>query len=79
MQKFLAGERETFVFRDRRTMNTVLQIVREEAVLIFLYFVWQSSVLSAKFEQMHAAVRIMAADNYVPQFPKESARMFFGK
>ena len=79
MQKFLAGERETFVFGDRRTMNTVLQIVRKEAVLIFFYFVWQSSVLSAKFEQMHAGVRIMAADNHVPQFPEEGARIFFGK
>ena len=37
-------------------------------------FFWRSSVHSAKFGQMQAAVTIMAADNHVPQFPEGRAR-----
>ena len=38
-------------------------------------FFWISTVHSAKFVQMHAAVTITAADNHVPEFPEGSARM----
>ena len=37
----------------------------------------RSTVHSAKFGQIHAAVTIMAADDHVPQFPEESARTIF--
>ena len=46
-------------------MNTVFKIVREQPVFR------RSSVHSATVGQLHAAVTIMAAGNYVPQFPKE--------
>ena len=50
----------------------------KHTVMTFLFF-RRSTVHGPKFGQMHAAVTIMAADNHVPQFPEEGARIIFGK
>ena len=48
-----------------RLILAVVQIVLRCGVVAFI---WRSSVHSAKFGQMHAAVTMMAADNHIPQF-----------
>ena len=49
------------------------------AVMSFSLFL-RSTVHSAQYGQMRAAVTIMTADNHVPQFPEGGgARMVFGK
>ena len=47
--------------------------------MTFSHFFWRSTVHSAKFRQMRAAVTIMAANYRVSQFSKRGASIVFGK
>ena len=57
-------------------MLAVVEIGPKCTVMMFFL---RSSVYSAKFGSMHAAVAVMAGDNHVPQFPEGARGSFFSK